>query len=101
MSKERRKKFDGEKLRVVLRAGTINMAADESATLKEGRRASFAERLAESGKAVEPADRFEPEEMGREREVLRHRGEDASQALGWHRVNAVKRPDTAIDCTGL
>ena len=77
------------------------MAADESATLKEGRRASFAERLAESGKAVEPAERFEPEEMGREREVLRHRGEGASQALGWHRVNAVKRPDTAIDCTGL
>jgi hypothetical protein len=101
MSKEKMRKIDGEKARVTLKAAAINMVADEGTTERSSRHASFAERLVESGKAAEPADRFEEEEMGSEREQLRYRGEDASQALRWHRVSAVTLPDSAIDCTGL
>jgi hypothetical protein len=62
---------------------------------------SFAEKLVDSGRAVEPANRFEDEEMGTERELLRHGGADADQALRWHMASAVVQPDSAIDCTGL
>jgi hypothetical protein len=100
MSKEGRKKIDGEKTRVTLKASTISIATDEGKTGERGCRTSFVERLAK-GNAAEPEGRFDGEEMGDRLETQRYRGEDASEALRWQRVSAVLHPDTATDCTGL
>jgi hypothetical protein len=91
MSKELRKRIDGEKRRVTVRAEVINAVFDEAA---EG--SSFAEKLAASGLAVEPENRFETEEAGTECELRRYTGAEADQALRWLRIAAVMQADTAV-----